>query len=178
MERTVFLSSFLLEFPVHGASSLNIHRGGDWPGENAKLSLCPPNSTQLSRQRETTLVHPLCCCVSHWPKPSPRQQQPQPNHQGCYICSQMSSWGICSSHVTSCAEILFQRLHCPHQSGLALLAFLSRFTAAQSCWEKQSRDASGKKIKINSSHTSHMNSFFLKKKKLLNLRRKTPDCEL
>lgn len=77
----------------------------------------------------------------------------------------MSSWGICSSRVTSCAEIEFQQPHCPHRSELALSAFLSGFIAAQSCWERQSRDTSGKKLKINSSHTSHMNSFFSKEEK-------------
>lgn len=59
----------------------------------------------------------------------------------------MSSRGIQSRCVTSSAEIAFWQPHCPHQSEPAPVGILSGFIAAQNCWERLSRDASGKRKK-------------------------------
>lgn len=56
----------------------------------------------------------------------------------------MSGRGIQPRPVTSSAEMAFQQPHGPHQPEPALAALPSGFAAAQSCWERPSRDTSGK----------------------------------
>lgn len=143
--------------------------------KNTKLFPCPPNSPWLSRQREAALVHPLYCRVSHWPKPSPKQQQPQPNHQWFALKCQAEEFApvmslpVPKSNFSSCTVHTSQNLLLVH----FWVGFLQLKDRPEILQEKKK-----KKKKAAILHTWTHFHFLWRRKKLSNLRRKTLDCEL